>query len=630
MRKVICLYQLGTFDPRLLCVDSRNDKFWNAMSERPATMPVDAERLAVVDGLIESLDATALVWVSGYLAGAARVQPTGTPGHAVDVRAEPLVRATILYASQTGNGRRLAERFARGAEASGLAVQVVSAADYAPRDLARERLLFVIASTHGDGDPPDDARPMMDFLSAKRAPRLEQLGFAVLALGDSSYPRYCETARTIDTRLEQLGARRMLPRQECDVDYEPAAIAWIERSADTLRQQLAQLGAPRLSLVTTHPHSPDTASRERPELLEVLVNQCITGRGSARDVRHIELAAAADRMAYEPGDALGVLHSNPPETVASILALTGLDGTVSVACAGRELSLAVWLENEREITRLTRPFLEAHAQRTGKSDLEAVLASDGGTQLRRMLRDEQVADLMRKYPAQWAPEELVAALRPSTPRLYSIASSRLAVGDEVHLTVASVDYDSAGERRFGAASRFLVTRDPDQAANIRAYVEPNPRFRLPPDGARDVIMIGPGTGVAPFRAFVQHRAESDATGRNWLFFGARHFDNEFLYQAEWLAALKRGTLQRMDVAFSRDQADRIYVQHRMRENGAELFRWIEDGAHIYVCGDAERMAHDVHTALIDIVAEHGVRDREAASAYMNSLLAQRRYARDVY
>jgi sulfite reductase (NADPH) flavoprotein alpha-component len=315
--------------------------------------------------------------------------------------------------------------------------------------------------------------------------------------------------------------------------------------------------------------------------------------------------------------------------VQRVLELARLNAATDVSVDARVKPLAGWLETEREITRLTRPFIEAHARRAGDPRLDAALAPDGAPQLRQILRDWQVADLLREHPAEWSAADLVTALRPLTPRLYSIASSRRAVGDEVHLTVAVVDYQRDSERRFGAASRFLATRSAE-GGTVRAFVEPNPRFRLPKDTARDVIMIGPGTGVAPFRGFVQERAESGAQGRNWLFFGARHLDSEFLYQAEWLAALKRGTLQRLDVAFSRDQAQRLYVQQRMREHGAELYRWLEGGAHVYVCGDAQQMAQDVHAALVDVVRMHGGRDPDGAAAYVDALLAQRRYARDVY
>ncbi|MFO1455330.1 MAG: assimilatory sulfite reductase (NADPH) flavoprotein subunit [Steroidobacteraceae bacterium] len=607
----------------------------------PLPAPIlDAEHSAALEKIAQGLDPIALSWVSGYLAGLSRARaggaatalsPAAGTGAVVDARHEPTARATILYASQTGNARRVAERLARAAEGSGLAVRLVSAADYLPRELASERLLFVATSTQGDGDPPDDARALFDHVLGKRAPRLERLAFSVLALGDSSYPKYCETGRQIDARLETLGARRLAPLQECDLDFEAPAGAWVERALTLAREQLAEIGGPRLALVTPlRPAAVSTAAtRERPVEIEVLANQRITGRGSDKVVRHLEFTAPAGRLDYEPGDALGLLHRNPAIAIEGVLRAARLDGAVVVEHDGRSQPLASWLESDREITKLSRPFLEAHARLAGAADLAEALTPAGSARLRELLADWQVADVLKRWPAAWTPGTLVAALRPLAPRLYSIASSRLAVGDEVHLTVASVDYEFDGERRVGSASQFLSALSAE-GGTVQAYVEHNPRFRLPADGARDVIMIGPGTGVAPFRGFVQQREAAGATGRNWLFFGARHFDDEFLYQTEWQAALKRGALTRLDVAFSRDQPQRIYVQQRMSENGAELFRWLEGGAHVYVCGDAQKMAVDVHAALTEIVRVHGQRDAEAAREYVDRLLADRRYARDVY
>jgi sulfite reductase (NADPH) flavoprotein alpha-component len=596
---------------------------------------LDAEHVAALEKLAAGLDPLALSWASGYLAGVSRARSgpaaslPGTPAPAVEARADGAVRATVLYASQTGNGRRVAEKLARSAEASGLAVRLVSAADFAPRELAQERLLFLVASTHGDGDPPDDARALIDLITGRRAPRLERLAFSVLALGDSSYPKFCETGRQIDGRLAALGARRLAPLQECDVDYEADAGAWAERSLALAREQLAEIGGPRLAIVTPLRPAAAEASRERPVEVEVLANQRITGRGSPREVRHLEIAAPAGRLDYEPGDALGIVHHNPAVAIDGVLRAAGFDASIAVEHDGRTQPLAAWLQADREITKLSRPFLEAHARLSGSAELAAALQPAGAAALRTLLKDWQVADVLKRHPAPWSPAGLVAALRPLAPRLYSIASSRLAVGDEAHLTVAIVDYQQDGERRVGSASSFLAGRVAE-SQTVQAYVERNPRFRLPADGQRDIVMIGPGTGVAPFRGFLQHRAESGATGRNWLFFGARHFDDEFLYQAEWLAALKRGSLHRIDVAFSRDQPKRVYVQQRMAEQGAELFRWIDGGAHVYVCGDAQQMAPDVHAALIELVRVHGGRDPDAARAYVDQLLTERRYARDTY
>jgi sulfite reductase (NADPH) flavoprotein alpha-component len=599
---------------------------------RQAQFP-DAEWREQLEQLTSGLDSAALYWISGYTAALAQERGAHArlerradeveldlPGVAADARS--LSRATVLYGSQTGHGRRLAEQLAHAAERAGLAVRVQSALDYNPRELAAESLLYVVMSTHGDGDPPDDARAFVDFLNGRRAPKLEKLAYSVLALGDSSYPKYCEAGRLIDERLAALGARRLSARVDCDVDYERAADEWLNQAVIAARAELgvAAHESARVRVVTPLSAVSSDPTREHPLEAELITNQTITGRGSLRAVHHLELAVPAGRLEYHPGDALGVLHENPPEVVDRVLELTGLDGHAPVSIDGRELPLHAWLRAERELTRLTRPFIDAHRARAA-SGASSRSASE-------IPQAWQVADLLKHWPASWNATDLVTNLRALAPRLYSIASSRLSVDDEVHLTVAALDYIADGERRFGSASRYLATRRVD--ARLQVYIERNKRFRLPADRSRDVIMVGPGTGVAPFRGFLQERAATAATGRNWLFFGARQMDRDFLYQTEWQSALKHGALHRLDVAFSRDRAERVYVQQRMREQGAQLFHWLESGAYLYVCGDAAHMAPDVHQALLDIVGDHGGRTPEEAATYLNTLMGERRYVRDVY
>ena len=370
-------------------------------------------------------------------------------------------------------------------------------------------------------------------------------------------------------------------------------------------------------------------SREQPFLATVLANDRITGRGASKDVRHIELSLEGSGLEYEPGDALGVWHENPVAVVDAVLAAIGASGDEPATVDGEPRTLREWLAQGREITRLTRPFLVQHAQRSGNAELTEILTAGHEDRLRSTLKNLQLVDVLQRYPATWEPDALLQALRPLAPRLYSIASSRAAVGEEAHLTVAVVDYEHDGERRLGAASAHLATLTGDDA-KVRVFIEPNERFRLPADPARDVIMIGPGTGVAPYRGFLQQREAQGATGRNWLVFGARHFDSEFLYQVEWQDAARKSLLQRVDLAFSRDRTPRTYVQDRLREAGAELFAWLEGGAYVYVCGDSEHMAPDVHAALVDVVEAHGGLDREAAEAYVRRLADDRRYLRDVY
>ena len=614
--------------------------------------------LAVPDPEIESrllalsrdLDAPTLRYLSGFLAGvAAERARTAGSGLVVPSVADktlpdrPLAdaatasRATVLYASQTGNGRRIAEKLHRQLESQGLAARLINVANFKPRDLANEKLLYLVVSTHGDGEPPDDARAFVDFLASRKAPRLDQLNYTVLALGDSSYPKYCETGRLLDARFAELGATRLGERADCDVDFQKAAESW---SGSALALAREHLQSPHIAMVSRLPTALSAVDRDSPVATEVLARVAITARNSDHPVVHLELAAPANTLAYEPGDAVGIWHDNPAQVVERLAVVIGADLESPVDLDGKSDSLRGWLTQHREITRLTRPLLDAHAERAASPELNVLRSGSNTDSLRTLLRDWQPLDLLERFPAHWSATELVRALRPLAPRLYSIASSRASVGDELHLTVAAVDYLRDGQRRVGAASHYLthIATDPaapdlttpDRSTMVRAYIEPNTRFRLPTDASRDVIMIGPGTGVAPFRGFLQQRIESGARGRNWLFFGGRHLFADFLYQAEWLEARRAGQLHRLDVAFSRDQRNKVYVQQRIREQGADIARWLEQGAHLYVCGDAQRMAPDVHEALLDVLTEHTGRSRDAATEHLNELASERRYARDVY
>jgi len=604
--------------------------------------PLDPERTELLLRVVDGLDPATLQWLSGFAAGVAHERALGRTSGAVAAgtavgpvaapaaRAEATARLTIVYGSQTGNSKRIAERLGRAAEAAGLAARVYASGNYPLKDLAKERMLVVVVSTQGDGDPPDDARGFMEFIASRRAPRLEQLAFSVLALGDSSYPKFCETGRQVDERLAALGARRMLERVDCDVDYDTLANGWLERMVGSARDTLgASQTVATVTRLRTAPAEP-LFSRDQPFAAEVIANQALTGRGATKEVRHIELSLAGSGLSYQPGDALGVWHENPPAVVDEVLHALRLDGGQSVEVDGATKPLRDWLTTGRELTRLTRPFLAQQAERSGDARLAEVLLPGHEAALRSTLKDLQLVDVLQRHPGDWEAKALVQALRPLAPRLYSIASSQEAVGEEAHLTVALVDYELGRKRRLGAASAHLAGLQGEQA-RARVFIEHNERFRLPVDTTRDVIMIGPGTGVAPFRGFVQQREAQGATGRNWLFFGARHFQNEFLYQVEWQEAVKKGALSRLDLAFSRDRSiPREYVQDRLRRVGKDLYAWLENGAYLYVCGDAEKMAPDVNAALVDIVAAHGGLARDDADAYVRRLADERRYLRDVY
>lgn len=606
----------------------------------PAALPLPTDllpegRADLLDRLTEDLSGDALWWLSGYAAGLARSRTLRVVDD-MPADASPALRATVLYGSQTGNARRAAERIAARLSETGLDARLLNAADYPLRELKAEKLLVVVISTQGDGDAPDDARAFVDHVLGPRAPRLDGLRFGVLGLGDSSYPKFCEIGRVLDARLAELGGERWLARGDADLDIDDVATPWADAAVAAARTL-----APARALATVTPLRPATRAfdRDTPFAAPVLAVQKITARGAARDVRHVELSLEGSGLTYEPGDALGVWARNAPALVDEVLDVLALDGDTAVELKGRSLPLRDWLAGERELTRLSRPFVARHAERSGDAALAALLDEGHEADLARLLDGVQPIDLLRRHPGAWTAGDLVAALRPLVPRLYSIASSPLEVGDEAHLTVAHVAYDMDGHARFGVASGLLARSQPGDALPV--FIERNERFRLPKDGSRDVLMIGPGTGVAPFRGFVQHRAHTGATGRNWLLFGAPHARTDFLYQLEWQQALKRGQLHRLDVAFSRDHPVRatfeetpathqkVYVQHRLREHGREVYAWLEGGAHLYVCG-AVAMSKDVHAALVEIVATHGGRSAEQAAEWLDGLIAAGRYARDVY
>ena len=593
--------------------------------------PLPEDKHPLVARLIEGLDVAALHWLSGYVAGIAAQRQAGVKGAAVESvapAAEAQTRLTVLYGSQTGNAKRLAEDLGRRATAAGLAVRIVRADAYPVRELKQERLLYVVISTQGDAEPPDDARALVEFITGARAPKLEELRYAVLGLGDSSYPQFCAIGRQLDERLASLGAQRLFAAGEADIDLETVTQPWLEQALQQAREQLkTSTPLAKVTPLRTARNGP-TWHREQPFAAPLLLNQRITGRGSDRDVRHLELSLEGSGLRYAPGDALGIWPIQSPALVDAVLKAVQLEGDTPVQLNGEEHPLRTWLTERRELTQLTRPFFTAHAERSGDAYLRELLPPASRDALTDLFSRWQVLDLLRRHPGSWTADTLVAALRPLTPRLYSIASSQSVVGDEVHLTVNHVDYSLDGEGRWGSASRYLSRLSEGEKASV--FIEANERFHLPNDDHRDIIMIGPGTGVAPFRAFVQERAERGAEGRNWLLFGNPHFHSDFLYQTEWQQALKSGQLHRLDLAFSRDQTDKIYVQHRLREKGRHIYEWLDGGAHLYVCGDASRMAKDVHKTLIAIVAEHGGRTADDAEAWLNQLIQQGRYARDVY
>lgn len=574
-----------------------------ALPQEQITPTVGADDLRALRQLVEKFDRHQLIWSSGYLAGLAG---STAPAIAVPESAPTTVTWHVFYATETGNSKAVAEQLAQQAGTAGLAMELHDLSNTRPKVLKKiEHAVFVLA-THGIGEAPEGSEEFLDFWLADKAPPLKQLNYSVLALGDSSYADFCEMGRVFDARLNQLGATAFAPRIDCDLDFHSSAESWAGDVIEHARSQSAASTAVPAARLTAVPAAA-AHKRRNPFTAEIARQQVITGRGSSKQVVHVELDLEGSGVTYQPGDSLGVWPSNPPQVVEAVAAATRLDPEVLA---------------DKEITALSRPILDAVAAR--HPDLRAIL--DDRQRFTDFLATRQLIDLVNDFPVDWRRPEYVSALRNMVPRSYSIASSPDANPDEAHLTVAVVDYEKYGRPHWGAASNFLA----GDAERAPVFVEANANFRLPADTDAPIIMIGAGTGIAPYRAFVEHRREHGHAGDNWLFFGERNFASDFLYQLEWLRYRKEGLLTNLDVAFSRDQAEKIYVQQRLAEKGAQIYTWLERGAYLYVCGDAKHMAGDVHDALAGLIQKQRGGSHDDASEYLQTLKQNGRYQRDVY
>lgn len=696
--------------------------------------PFSQEQVDLLNQLLPTLSGAQQVWLSGYLTaqavnvamipaatvpdfaantalqnGQILTNETQNGGVAPSLGDEAKTKeVTILYGSQTGNCQRLAEQFAVQLKEQSYQVQVAPMNEFKTNQLKKINHLLIVVSTHGEGDPPDNAISFYEFLHSKRAPKLEHLSYSVLGLGDTSYEFFCQTAVDFDTRLEELGAQRLSARIDCDLDYDDDAAQWFETILEKLNELTSQsdqqaqpaaasagaaampgIGAangqslyaasaqqpfavpsavatlsppmatqqavaalpaffqspyafqPQVAVMpngaaATAVAEPKTESsiysRKNPFYAEVLENINLNGRGSDQETRHIELSIEGANFQFEPGDCLGILPENDPELVDALIETMSWDADEPIVInnQGEEQPLREALLHTYEITVLTKRLLEQLATISFHDDLKKLVEPGQEERLKQYIEGRDLLDLVQDFsPWKGSASEFIAMLRKMPPRLYSIASSQLANPDEVHLTIRAVRYEAHGRQRHGVCSIQCAERV-QIGDTLPVYIHHNPNFKLPADPDAPIIMIGPGTGVAPFRAFLEEREELGAEGKTWLFFGDRRFSTDFLYQVDWQRWLKEGVLTKMDVAFSRDTPNKVYVQHRMLENSKELFQWLEDGAYVYICGDEKRMAHDVHETLLSIIEQEGNRSREDAKAYLNEMQQQKRYQRDVY
>ncbi len=585
--------------------------------------PFNEEQVKLLNELLPQLTLEQKIWLNGYLSA-----PQATQEAVVETipAAPPITKTmTILYGSQTGNSQGLAEKYASLLKAQNVDVTVSSLGKFKASNLKKITNLLLIVSTHGEGDPPDQAIQFYEFLHSKRAPKLEHLQYAVLALGDSSYEYFCKTGKDFDEQFAKLGATRIVPRTDCDVDYDDAAAQWFSAVQQEFLKQATTISV--TSTQSDEIQGATTYSRKNPFYAEVLENINLNGRGSNKETRHLELSIEGANFQFEPGDSIGIQPENSEPLVDALLGVLQFDPATEVTVLDETVSLKNALQKKLEITVLSKPVLEKIKAYTEHNEFSSLLEEPNAWKDYAKGRD--LLDVVEDFaPFTWSAQQFVDILRKIPSRLYSIASSQLANHDEVHLTISKVSYDTNGRQRLGVCSGSVA--ELQIGATLPIYVHKNPNFRLPEQKETPIIMIGAGTGIAPYRAFLEEREELGVEGKAWLIFGDQHFVTDFLYQTDWQRWLASGTLSQMHIAFSRDTDKKIYVQHKLEENAANFYEWLEQGAVIYVCGDEKSMAADVDATIHRIIEQQGQKTSEQAKALVQELKQQKRYQRDVY
>ena len=574
----------------------------------PKTAPFAEEEIDLLNRVVGPANALQRAWLAGFLAGVESVTAQAQPA----APARPVEPITIVYASESGNCEKLANDFAKAARKNGLKPNVIDMADLDPADLTKAKRLVFIVATWGEGEPPARAVRAYGELMGEGAPRLDGVEFGVLALGDTAYSEFCAIGKKIDERLAALGAKRVVDRIDCDLDFAAPAAKWI---GDALKV-LTPPDADRGRVIEVDFGKPQAAPNTDIVEAEVSEHINLNSSRSNKETIHVALAFDGAMPAYEPGDSLDLYPENDPTYVDELLKLAGLAG---------DEALRTELIKSRDVTTLSLKTVETYAAQTGHQYVKALIAEG---QAKEWVAGRQLIDLIAMFPTALSADHLRAVTRPLAPRAYSIASSRREVGDEAHLLISAVRYDSHGRARKGVASNYVAERL-KRGARVRVKLKPNKHFALPA-ADRDIIMVGPGTGVAPFRAFVQERRATAAKGRSWLFFGDRRFTHDFLYQLDWQEALKDGALTRMDVAFSRDTPQKVYVQNKVWDKRHDLIEWLDGGANFYVCGDAKAMAKDVRSTLVRAYADVKALSPEAAERAVATLERDKRYLQDTY
>jgi len=598
---------------------------WHSLKLQVINSPFNEEQVKLLNELLPNLTGEQKIWLNGYLSAPLATIATNVVEEAKLSVAPTTKTVTLLYGSQTGNSQGLAEKYAAALKANNVEVTVTSLAKFKPNNLKKITNLLLVVSTHGEGEPPDQAIQFYEFLHSKRAPKLEHLHFSVLALGDSSYEFFCKTGQDFDEQFEKLGATRIVPRTDCDIDYDEAAANWFTAVQQALLQHTNTATKTDQKKIV---EGDATYSRKNPYYAEVLENINLNGRGSNKETRHIELAIEGANFHFEPGDSIGILPENDESLVNALVTALQFNPQAQVTVFDEVMQLKDALQKKLEITVLSKPLLQKISAYTVHEEFAKLIES--ATAWKDYARGRDLVDIAEDFaPFTWDAQQFVNLLRKIPARLYSIASSQLANSDEVHLTIGKVSYETNGRVRFGVCSGSVAGRV-NIGDTLPIYVHKNPNFRLPEQADTPIIMIGAGTGVAPYRAFLEEREELGIAGNTWLIFGDQHFVTDFLYQTDWQRWLASGILAQMDIAFSRDTDKKIYVQHKIEEKAQAFYEWMEQGAVIYVCGDEKSMAADVDQTIRRIIEQQGNKTPEEAKAYINELKQHKRYQRDVY
>jgi sulfite reductase (NADPH) flavoprotein alpha-component len=584
--------------------------------------PLNEQQLKALKSLTDGINREQIVWLSGYFQGLL-ASAAGIQSNSNDSLAKSGKQLKILYGTHTGRSKTLADILAKKLFHLGVEVQSVALDNYKTRQLTSETNVVFIVSTHGEGEPPAMAEDFYEFITGKRSPKLPGLNYSVIALGDKSYKLFCKTGIDIDKALAISGARSILPVLKLDVEFEDEAEIWMNQFAAVFSESTANSVVSSVVAIT----SGENYSRKNPFRANVLDKVKITGRDSDKEVYHVELSLDGSGITYEPGDSVGILANNPPQLVDAVLSHLNSEGTETVNLKNVDYSFREALTDHLEITVINRDVIQKYQEISGNPELLRIIEDE--IQLDHYLYGHDLLDLLEDFPFEFSAQGLTDILRSFPARLYSISSSQAAVGDEVHITVSAVRYSHKGRERSGACSTFLADRI-DLDSQVSVFIEKNPAFKLPEDDQTPVILIGAGTGIAPYRAFLQHREANNQKGKTWLFFGERRFHSDFLYQTEWQKHLKDGFLEKIDVAFSRDQEEKIYVQHRLIEQQKEVYSWLGKGASIYLCGDMKQMARDVQKTLLRIFETEGGMNEEKALEYMKMLKKEKRFQKDVY